>query len=51
MARNKPFGKKIRLARALKQNSSIPTWVIVKTGGHVRNHPKKRFWRSTKIKP
>jgi len=51
MARNKPLGKKLRLGHALKQNKSVPTWVLVKTGGRVRSHPKKRFWRSTRIKP
>jgi large subunit ribosomal protein L39e len=51
MARNKPLGKKIRLGHANKENTSVPTWVIVKTHGHVRTTPKRRNWRRNKIKP
>ena len=50
MARVKPLGKKIRLAKANRQNSTVPTWVIVKTNGKVRHHPKKRVWRTKKLK-
>ncbi|WP_456472253.1 50S ribosomal protein L39e [Methanocaldococcus sp.] len=46
----KPLGKKIRLAKALKQNRRVPLFVIVKTRGKVRAHPKMRFWRRQKIK-
>ncbi|MHA1278736.1 MAG: 50S ribosomal protein L39e [Candidatus Helarchaeota archaeon] len=51
MARNKSLGKKLRLGRANKQNRSIPAWIIVKTQGRVRTHPKRRKWRNQKIKP
>ena len=51
MARNKPTAKKRRLAKALKQNRPVPTWVILRTLGHVRTHPKRRHWRRSKIKP
>jgi large subunit ribosomal protein L39e len=51
MARNKPLGKKIRLGHAGEENSSVPTWVIVKTHGKVRQTPKRRNWRRTNIKP
>jgi large subunit ribosomal protein L39e len=51
MARNKPLAKKLRMARALKSNSSVPTWAVVKTGGKVRRTPKQRNWRETKLKP
>lgn len=51
MARYKPYAKKLRLARKGNQNSTVPTWVIMKTNRGVTNHPKKRRWRSTKIKP
>ncbi|MHA1265137.1 MAG: 50S ribosomal protein L39e [Candidatus Helarchaeota archaeon] len=51
MARVKPLGKKLRLGRANKQNRSIPAWIIVKTQGRVRTHPKRRQWRNHKIKP
>ncbi len=46
----KPFGKKIRLAKALKQNRRVPLFVILRTKGRVRFHPKMRFWRRQKIK-
>ena len=51
LARNKPLGKKLRLASALKENRSVPTWIIVRTKGKVRTHPKRRSWRNRKIKP
>jgi large subunit ribosomal protein L39e len=51
MTRNKPAGKKIRLTKATKQNKPVPTWVVVKTGRHVRTNPKRRHWRRTSVKP
>ncbi|MBU2560090.1 50S ribosomal protein L39e [archaeon] len=42
--------KKIRLAKATKQNRPIPIWVVAKTLGRVRTHPKRRFWRRSKLK-
>ncbi|NVM29176.1 MAG: 50S ribosomal protein L39e [Candidatus Helarchaeota archaeon] len=51
MARVKPLAKKLRMGRANKQNRSIPAWIIVKTRGRVRTHPKRRKWRNQKIKP
>jgi len=50
MARNKPTAKKRRLAKAGKQRKPVPTWVMAKTAGKVRTHPKRRHWRRTKIK-
>ncbi|MEM1537549.1 MAG: 50S ribosomal protein L39e [Candidatus Nezhaarchaeales archaeon] len=50
MARNKPGAKKRRMAKASKQNSAVPTWVIAKTRGKFRRHPKLRNWRRTKLK-
>ncbi len=50
MARNKPLAKKLRLAKAAKQNRRIPVWVIVKTNREVMTHPKRRMWRRTKLK-
>lgn len=50
MARNKPTAKKRRLAKAGKQSRTVPTWVIVKTAGKFRTHPKRRQWRTRKIK-
>lgn len=50
MARNKPAAKKRRLSKAGKQKSAVPTWVIAKTAGKFRSHPKRRQWRTRKIK-
>ncbi|MHA1214310.1 MAG: 50S ribosomal protein L39e [Candidatus Hodarchaeales archaeon] len=51
MARYKPYPKKLRLGKKTKSNQTVPTWVILKTGRNVTTHPKKRRWRSSKIKP
>ncbi|MEM2147277.1 MAG: 50S ribosomal protein L39e [Candidatus Bathyarchaeia archaeon] len=50
MTRNKPTAKKKRLAKAGKQKKAVPTWVIAKTEGKFRTHPKRRQWRRQKIK-
>ncbi len=50
MARNKPLGKKLRLAAALKSNRLPPPWVIVKTKRRVTYSPAKRHWRRVKLK-
>ena len=50
MARTKPTAKKRRLAKAGKQRKPVPTWVIAKTDGKFRVHPKRRHWRSRKMK-
>ncbi len=44
------LGRKLRYAKALKQNRPIPLWVLVKTKMRVRDNPKRRFWRRTKLK-
>ncbi|MFX1426217.1 MAG: 50S ribosomal protein L39e, partial [Promethearchaeota archaeon] len=42
---------KLRRAKKLKQNKSVPNWVIQKTGGRVRSSPySQRSWRNTKLK-
>lgn len=51
MARIKSLAKKIRMAKKTAQNKGVPVWIIAKTGGNVRTHPKKRQWRNTRIKP
>ncbi|MHA2223882.1 MAG: 50S ribosomal protein L39e [Candidatus Hodarchaeales archaeon] len=51
MARNKPYAKKIRLGKKTNSNQTVPTWVIMKTSRNVTTHPKRRRWRSSKIKP
>lgn len=50
MARHKTPAKKLRLSKRLKQNQSVPAWIIVKTKGKVRTHPKRRKWRNQKLK-
>jgi large subunit ribosomal protein L39e len=50
MTRNKPAAKKRRLAKAGKEKKAVPTWVIAKTAGKFREHPKKRQWRKSKIR-
>ncbi|WP_455364173.1 50S ribosomal protein L39e [[Eubacterium] cellulosolvens] len=49
MTRNKPTVKKRRIAKAVNQNRAVPTWIIAKTKGGVRTHPKRRNWRRTKL--
>ncbi|NHJ02194.1 MAG: 50S ribosomal protein L39e [Candidatus Heimdallarchaeota archaeon] len=51
MARYKPYPKKIRLAKVGRSNQTVPTWVIMKTSRRFTRHPKRRQWRSNKIKP
>jgi large subunit ribosomal protein L39e len=51
MARIKPLAKKLRLAKKTIQNKGVPVWIIAKTSGKIRTHPKKRQWRSSRIKP
>lgn len=50
MARSKHFARKKRLIKACKQNSAVPIWVVVKTKGKFRRHPKIRNWRHTRLK-
>lgn len=50
MARNKPAARKRRLAKAHRMRKSVPTWVVAKTRGDVRTHPKKKHWRESKLK-
>ncbi|TFG08284.1 MAG: 50S ribosomal protein L39e [Promethearchaeota archaeon] len=51
MARNKDFPSKIRRSKKNKQSKSIPSWIIMKTGGKVRQSPyTRREWRNTRLK-
>lgn len=50
MARNKPYAKKRRLGVKLKSNTTVPTWVIMRTQRKVRTHPQRRRWRGAKLK-
>ena len=44
------LARKLRLAKAMKQNRPVPVWVVAKTMGRVRTHPKRRYWRRSKLK-
>jgi large subunit ribosomal protein L39e len=50
MARNKHLCRKKRLIKANKESSPVPLWVVAKTRGKFRRHPKQRNWRRTKLK-
>ena len=56
MARNKPVGKKTRLAKKSKQTKWAPFWIVPKAAGKGKKiHPSrftavKRSWRRTKTK-
>ncbi|MHA1297121.1 MAG: 50S ribosomal protein L39e [Promethearchaeota archaeon] len=51
MARNKDLASKLRRGKKLKQNRSIPTWIIRRTKGKVRSNPySQRNWRNTRLK-
>ena len=41
MSRNKPLAKKLRMAKANKQNRRIPIWAYAKTNRKLRYRPKK----------
>ena len=43
----KSKAKKKRLAKAERQNSRIPAWVIMKTDRDVTRNPKRRSWRQS----
>ncbi|MBM1154421.1 50S ribosomal protein L39e [archaeon] len=51
MTSRKRRGMKKRLLAALKRNQPVPMWVIAKTKGKVRFNPKRRHWRTSKLKP
>ncbi|MFQ5887250.1 MAG: 50S ribosomal protein L39e [Candidatus Hydrothermarchaeales archaeon] len=42
--------KKIRLGKAMRQNRPVPIWAVAKTMGRLRTHPKRRYWRRSKLK-
>jgi large subunit ribosomal protein L39e len=51
MARNKNLPSKLRRAKKLKQSKSIPSWIILRTGGKVRTSPyTRREWRNRRLK-
>ncbi|KZX12923.1 50S ribosomal protein L39e [Methanobrevibacter curvatus] len=50
MSRNKPLAKKLRLAKAFKQNRRVPLWAIAKTNRKVKYSHKPRHWRRNSLK-
>lgn len=50
MAKNKPLAKKLRYAKALKQNRSVPVFVRIKTNRRVMTNKSKRNWRRKRLK-
>ncbi|AHC51705.1 50S ribosomal protein L39e [Sulfolobus acidocaldarius] len=50
MSKHKSLGKKLRLGKALKRNSPIPAWVIIKTQAEIRFNPLRRNWRRNNLK-
>ena len=51
MARNKDLPSKIRRGKKMKQSQSLPTWIVRKTGGSVRDSPySRRHWRNSRLK-
>lgn len=51
MARNKDLPSKLRRAKKLKQSKSIPSWVVMRTKGRIRESPyTRRHWRNTRLK-
>ncbi|MEM2855667.1 MAG: 50S ribosomal protein L39e [Candidatus Nitrosocaldaceae archaeon] len=49
MAAIKSSSKKNRLMKKMKQNTSVPAWVIVRTNRKVRRNPKIRQWRRSDV--
>ncbi len=51
MARNKDLPSKLRRAKKMKQSKSLPSWIIMRTGGKVRWSPySRREWRNSRLK-
>ncbi|HEV8290005.1 MAG TPA: 50S ribosomal protein L39e [Candidatus Norongarragalinales archaeon] len=50
MGKAKSKEKKIALAKRLRQNRRIPIFVIAKTKRKVSMNPKRRNWRTAKLK-
>jgi len=51
MARNKDLPSKLRRGKRMKQSKSVPSWIVRKSGGSVRNSPySRREWRNSRLK-
>jgi len=49
VAARKSGARKTRLMKKIKQQSSVPAWIIMKTKKKVRTNPKQRAWRRTDV--
>jgi|TARA_B100000508_G_scaffold20834_1_gene14204 large subunit ribosomal protein L39e len=49
MGARKHSGRKIRLMKKIKQTSSVPAWIMLRTNKKVRTNPKRRAWRQTDV--
>jgi len=49
VAARKSGARKTRLMKKIKQKSSVPAWVILKTKRKVRTNPKRREWRRSDV--
>ena len=51
MARNKDLPSKLRRGKKINQSKTIPSWIIVRTGGKTRTSPyTQREWRNSRLK-
>ncbi len=50
MAKNKSSKKKKKLGKAIAKNRTIPAFVTLKTNRRVSRNPRRRNWRSKKLK-
>ncbi|KAJ3424246.1 ribosomal protein l39 [Anaeramoeba flamelloides] len=50
MPAHKTLRKKLKLAKKIKQNRTVPYWYRLKNGTKIRYNKKRRNWRSTKLK-
>ena len=49
MAARKNTSRKKRLMKRTRQNSPVPTWVVIRTNRKIRTNPKRRLWRRSDV--
>jgi large subunit ribosomal protein L39e len=50
MSKSKSQAKKRRLGREVRKNRRLPVFVIAKTNRKISTNPRRRHWRSRKLK-
>ncbi len=50
MSRAKSSARKRHLGKELKKNRRLPVFVIAKTNRKISSNPRRRNWRSKKLK-